>query len=386
MRQYGVDAADCANPQCPFWRAQQLCGNARGTASHFQTIMEGTDMKRAKMIAFSGTLFGSIALSPPVLADTTKAVSISVMTYNVNGLPWPLASGRTAAFGQIENRLRSMRASGTQPHVIVLQEAFTASAKQIAANSGYRFIVDGPTRDMRSVVRPTSGDRAFAQNASLSKGEKSGKYLDSGLQIASDYPIVSVKRSAFPAFACAGYDCLANKGVMLVTIKMPGNAQPITIATTHMNSKRASGVSQARSLYAYQRQVDFINGFIANHRNPRVPIIFAGDFNASNVQRRRYLFERGTASWAIQAANPVESALDRCLQATPPCTVKIPPIANFVRQRARDWQFYIPGMTGSIAAIGVTVPFGLERTGNMLSDHVGYGITYQFSMNRSPSH
>ncbi len=343
-------------------------------------------MTCAKVIAFSGTLFGTIASSPPVLADTTNAVSISVMTYNVNGLPWPLASGRTAAFGQIENRLRSMRASGTQPHVIVLQEAFTAPAKQIAANSGYRFIANGPTTHMSSSIRPTAGDRAFAQNASVSKGESSGKYLDSGLQIASDYPIIAVRRAAFPPFACAGYDCLANKGVMLVTIKVPGNAQPITIATTHMNSKRASGVSQTRSLYAYQRQVDFINGFIAKHRNPRLPIIFAGDFNASSVQRRRHLFERGTASWAMQAANPVQSALDRCLQATPPCTGKIPPIASLIRERARDWQFYIPGMTGSIAAVGVTVPFGLERTGNMLSDHVGYGITYQFSMNRSPSH
>lgn len=342
-------------------------------------------MNCIRLVALSVAMYATVASSPPAFAETKKAVSISVMTYNVNGLPWPLASRRTGAFGQIESRLRRMRASGRQPHVVVLQEAFTAPAKQIAANSGYRFIASGPTRDMRSIVRPISSDHAFVQKASLSKGEMSGKYLDSGLQIASDYPIVSVTRAAFPAYACAGYDCLANKGVMLVTIKVPGNVQPITIATTHMNSKRASGVSQTRSLYAYQRQVDFINGFIAKHRDPRLTIIFAGDFNASNVQRRNYLFGRGTASWAIQAANPVQSALDRCLQSTPPCTGKIPPIASFIRERARDWQFYIPGVTGSIAAVGVTVPFGLERTGKMMSDHVGYGITYQLGVNRFAS-
>jgi endonuclease/exonuclease/phosphatase family metal-dependent hydrolase len=334
-------------------------------------------MKRVDWAIVSGAMLA--LLSPPSAkaAKPGSTASVSVMTYNVNGLPWPLARGREAAFRGIESRLRKMRTTGTQPHIIVLQEAFTTPAKNIATNSGYRFIANGPSAALGSAIRPTAADRAFSEGASSFKGEKSGKYLDSGLQIASDYPIISIRRAAFPSFACAGYDCLANKGVLLVTVKLPDNPVPVTIATTHLNSKRSSGVSQLRSLYAYRRQIDVINGFLAAHRDPRQPIIFAGDFNATNVQRRTYLFGRGTASWSADARLSVESALDRCLNATPPCLGRAPPIATYIRARARDWQFYIPGLRGSIAAVGLAVPFGRERSGEMLSDHVGYGITYR---------
>lgn len=315
--------------------------------------------------------------SAPGVTLAKETASVSVMTYNVNGLPWPFASGRAQAFAQIETRLRSMRAVGFQPQVIVLQEAFTARAKQIGRNAGYRFIANGPSSTLGSPIRPTAADRAFAAGASTFKGETARKLLDSGLQIASDFPILSVKRAAFPDFACAGYDCLANKGVLLVTIRVPGNAIPITIATTHLNSKRSSGVSLSRSLYAYQRQVDAINVFLKAHHDARLPIIFAGDFNASNDERRAYLLGRGIPSWAALAARPVLNALDRCLHAIPPCIGDVPPIAHHVRQRSRDWQFYRPGVQGSIEAIRLDVPFGRERGGGMLSDHVGYGITYR---------
>jgi endonuclease/exonuclease/phosphatase family metal-dependent hydrolase len=342
-------------------------------------------MKRIRWAVLSGAISALLIPGQASAARSGRMATISVMTYNVNGLPWPLALGRETAFAAIEGRLRTMRTAGRQPHVIVLQEAFTARAKRIATNSGYRFVANGPSSALSSAIRPTTADRGFAERASTLKGEKFEKFLDSGLQIASDYPIISIRRAAFPVFACAGYDCLANKGILLVKVKLPDRSMPITIATTHMNSKRSSGVSQARSLYAFQRQVDVINGFLAAHRDPRLPIIFAGDFNASSVQRRSYLFGRGIASWSADAGRSVESALDRCLQATPPCWGKPPPIARYIRARACDWQFYIPGLRGSIAAISVAVPFGRERSGEMLSDHVGYGITYRLGQSESAS-
>ena len=51
--------------------------------------------------------------------------TLSVLTYNVKGLPWPLASGRPEAFSAMADRLRDMRAEGRNPHIVVLQEAFT---------------------------------------------------------------------------------------------------------------------------------------------------------------------------------------------------------------------------------------------------------------------
>lgn len=310
-------------------------------------------------------------------AAVPEATFVSVMTYNVHGLPWPLASGRDAAFERIEGRLRALRLHNTQPHVVVLQEAFTQGAKAIGTKSGYRYIVNGPSRDSIGNQQAKATDLTFNNAASFFKGETSGKWLDSGLQIMSDYPILSVKRQAFPAFACAGFDCLANKGILLVTIAVPGSATPILIATTHMNSKRASGVSMERSYYAYQRQADIINHFLAANRDPNTPVVFAGDFNASSDQRKSYLLASGASSLSAANRVKIQSALQSCLSASHPCGFAVPQIANFIQNRSRDWQFYANGFHTSIQAVKMQVPFGHERSGRMLSDHIGYGIIYR---------
>jgi endonuclease/exonuclease/phosphatase family metal-dependent hydrolase len=306
-------------------------------------------------------------------AAVPEAAFVSVMTYNVHGLPWPFASGRDAAFERIEGRLRALRHHNAQPHVVVLQEAFTQGAKAIGTKSGYRYIVNGPSRDSIGNQQAEATDLTFNNAASFFKGETSGKWLDSGLQILSDYPIVSVKRQAFPAFACAGFDCLANKGILLVTIAVPGSATPVLVATTHMNSKRASGVSLERSYYAYQRQADTINHFLAANRNPNAPMVFAGDFNASSDQRKSYLLA------SAASAAKVQSALQSCLSVSHPCGLSVPQIASFIQKRSRDWQFYANGFHTSIQAVKMQVPFGHERSGEMLSDHIGYGIVYRLS-------
>lgn len=305
-------------------------------------------------------------------------VSVSVMTYNVHGLPWPLARGRDEAFERIEQRLTGLREKGSQPHIVVLQEAFTDAAKAIGSRSGYRYVVNGPSRDLAGPRIATDRDRQFHDAGSFLHGETQGKLLDSGLQILSDYPILSVRRIAFPAFACAGFDCLANKGVMLVTIAVPGSPLPIQVATTHMNSKRASGVSTTRSYYAYKRQADAIVKFLSIYRNPHLPIIFAGDFNASSDQRKAYLTAFGTSSLSAGGGR-VSSALHNCLRATQPCGTNVPSIAQYIQRRSRDWQFYAAGLHGAIEAVKVEVPFGREKSGSMLSDHAGYDIVYRLT-------
>ena len=329
------------------------------------------------------SLASAIALALSNQAPAHAApVSVSVMTYNVHGLPWPIATGREAAFAQIENRLLGLRKSGHQPHVVVLQEAFTDAAKAIGAKSGYRYIVNGPSRELAGASIATERDKLFAAAGSFLHGETQGKWLDSGLQILSDYPILSVRRMAFPTFACAGFDCLANKGAMLVTIAVPGSRVPIQIATTHMNSKRASGVDTDRSYYAYRRQADAIIGFLSVNRNPRAPIVFAGDFNASSERRRAYLTAYGTSALPT-AGGLVSSALHECLLTTRPCGASVPSIANYIQHRSRDWQFYADGLRGQIDAVGIAVPFGQEKQGGMLSDHAGYEIVYRLKQTRA---
>src|SRR3546814_7693620 len=109
-----------------------------------------------------------------------------------------------------------------------------------------------------------------------------------------------VHREAFPGCACAGEDCLAKKGMLMVTIKVPGSATPVTVVTTHMNSKKSSGVAQTRSLYAYRRQVEAIDAFLARYRNPDQPVILAGDFNASSAERRSFLTAHSAANWTTE--------------------------------------------------------------------------------------
>ena len=324
--------------------------------------------KLALATACTATISGAAIASP------TKNVSLSVMTYNVKGLPWPIARNRDAAFEKIETRLLTLRKANIQPHIILLQEAFTERAKQIASRSGYRYLANGPSKNMINTKRPGKEDLRFVETASFFKGEASGKSLDSGLQIASDYPILSIKRAAFPAFACAGYDCLANKGILLVTVAVPGSNTPVTIATTHMNSKRGSRVSHSRSLYAYRLQVTAIDAFLSANRDPKLPIIFAGDFNASSPARRSYLLDQGITKWS---AFPVRSALQICMAAAVLQGKKMNFVANYVVARGRDWQFYASGTRGHLTATKFEIPFGRERNGTMLSDHVGYGIVYR---------
>ena len=47
--------------------------------------------------------------------------------------------------------------------------------------------------------------------------------------------------------ACAGFDCLANKGVLLARIAVPGMAQPLTVANAHLNARKAAGVSVVKN-------------------------------------------------------------------------------------------------------------------------------------------
>ncbi|CAN5208143.1 hypothetical protein BH09PSE3_BH09PSE3_02410 [soil metagenome] len=315
---------------------------------------------------------------PAVRHYSPAPASLTVLSYNVHGLPWPLTSGRPAAFAQIAGRLSEMRRTGTQPAVVALQEAFTDSAKQIGRAAGYRYIVNGPSAEDRNTLPMTPVDRKFASGASWFNGETLGPVEDSGLQILSDYPILSVRRAVFPRFACAGYDCLANKGVLLVTIRVPGQALPVEIATAHMNSRGASGVGDDRTAYAYQRQVDALGTFFRANSNPALPMIFAGDFNIGKALSRQVAMRSRAGNWW---GNPetrlAPGSLRVCMNGTVPKVSDLIDAQTALR-RAKDWQFPVSVPRLALIPAHVFVPFGTEADGSMLSDHVGYSVRYNF--------
>lgn len=293
--------------------------------------------------------------------------SLSVLTYNIKGVPWPVAFGRRAALEAIGKRLQDMRLRQQAPQIVVLQEAFTPEAQNIGAAAGYRYIVNGPLADTAGPAGMTDRDRGFAAAARWWKGETAGKLVGSGLQILSDYPVVSVRRMAFPAFACAGYDCLANKGALLVSIAIPGVSTPVDILTTHLNSRRASRVKDERSIYAYRRQVNFLTEFVRSAHDLGHPLIAAGDFNVGSVpMRRRALLSDVHSRWTAHSS--IRDALGQFRREGRVLT----PDAAYALKRARDWQFYASGVNQRIDLTTIEVPFGRGPNSGGLSDHVGY--------------
>ena len=258
----------------------------------------------------------------PALPATTRGVTI--MAYNIEGLPWPFAHERSAAFAAIEHRLQDLRRVGEQPHVLVLEEAFTPEARSIGRNSGYRSIAVGG----------------------------SGTPFGSGLEVATDLPILDVKR--FTYRRCAGFDCFASKGVLLTTVALPKGVR-IQIAATHLNSHNASGADDSEANRAYFSQVDELSRFVRAKRDPKLPLLVVGDFNTYPAVRADFLMRESRGWQAGDALNVLGVGIGK----------------------GKDRQFFSPGAYSEVKPVGLSVPFGKDPDGTMLSNHIGYVVQYR---------
>lgn len=326
-------------------------------------------------VAFTTLVLSQLASAAPPSRSTIETVrsvptdQLSVMTYNVAGLPFPVALDRTGPLQEIGSRLAGLRQQGLQPHVVLLQEAFTPEAKSIAALSGYRFVAQGP--DAVDLVSQSASamPAAFRAARSWRKGETEGKWVDSGLMVMSDYPIIRVAKMAFQPDACAGFDCLAAKGVLVTWIKVPGQAEPLAIADTHMNSRHATGVSDARADAAFAEQLREARRFVADQVPKTTSVVFGGDFNIGHAPERLAQIgaaaplagANGEAIARVDTLDPGNLA-DRNLQA--------------VVTRGKDKEFFRAGSGKRLRLAAVEVPFGISRGGYDLSDHLGYIASY----------
>lgn len=321
------------------------------------------------LIAFSEIGHASSARKHPISRDGRP--TLSVMSYNVKGLPWPIASGRSEALVKITARLAEMRDEGRQPQIVLLQEAFTPEAKAIADGGGYRFVAQGPTATETFTPTQTASQQLFDARASWIKGETEGKWEDSGLLILSDYPIIATRRLAFPSFACAGFDCLANKGIVLAWIKVPQGAEPIAIVDTHLNSRNASGVPDDRSRQAFAWQVAQAKAFVNRYVPSSAPAIFSGDFNIG-ADPARQSAAKANGSLLSGGRDALRQALFTHSILDPNAIAD----ASLIVRRSKDWQFFRSGSNSSLSLEQLSVPFGREIKGKPLSDHFGYVATY----------
>ncbi len=214
-----------------------------------------------------------------------EQTGLSVQAYNIWDLFCPISCGRSKVAVDIGYKLGEMRNRGIQPNVVLLQEAFRKGAENINREAKYPYIVYGPDTAPKTDSYPIS--EKFHRERSWKKGEKAGKnLLNSGLAILSDYPIISVKRIAFPRGMCAGYDCLASKGILIAWIQVPEIDDPIAFVVIHLNSRKPSGVSGDRADEAHYHQVKMLQREIQKEIDPSTTVIIGGDFSVGHAPKR----------------------------------------------------------------------------------------------------
>lgn len=338
---------------------------------------------RTLILAAVAALLASCGTSPPVRmlacsaaqpanivqsADgKTKSTTLRVLTYNIEGLGFPARKGRETELRQIGEHLSAMLEAGTGPDIVLFQEMFSGAAKNAVAASGYPAIASGPRRTTRAGEQPAE---RLPGKAKVKRGEVGIHFAGSGLAIASRFPIISTEMRAYGARSCAGFDCLANKGIMMARIAVPGLPTPIDVYNTHMNSRGASKAPAERNLEAHNRQALEASYFIDSTHDDNFPVIFGGDFNMRHSEPRWENFTR------YQSLNLVHRV---CADQSSGCEVLMSWDGDAPWMDTQDLQFFWEGNPATIRPVRVEALFDGRPESPTLSDHDGFMVTYKLT-------
>lgn len=334
------------------------------------------------LASVSGSSSPTFSTIPSVRAHQSDEVML--LTYNVQDLPWPMAGDRSDDLDAMGQRLKQLRKVSAAPQIIVLQEAFGPASLEMLKAAGYEHIAQGPATTAARPKPARPMDQSFMEARSFLVGENQNPALSSGLMIASDYPILSVAMTPFPEDACAGYDCLANKGVILVRLHVPGLAEPLEVTTTHLNAGKKSGAAPARHLYAHGRQVNALTSFVLANRATSSPMLIAGDFNVSHSDARLANLQSSFKSLGAIAATAMgkHKYQGGCSASVQSCGTGLAIKSNVPPIHTLDWHLAIPTPKTSLTPVERVILFGRERDGGMLSDHIGYAVRYRIQQRR----
>jgi endonuclease/exonuclease/phosphatase family metal-dependent hydrolase len=165
-------------------------------------------------------------------------LTLKLVTYNIWGLPSWLTGSSPARYSQIAHELERL-----DPDIILLQEAWTAKARQAAPRGG------------RSVARGAGQHLFFQQN---------------GLLTLSRFPIIG---GAFYPFSHAAFlDRLVRKGALKVTLRLPGG-QILNVWNVHFQDRGPFKVRQSQIEELIARVNEAHDGQIAD--------LVGGDFNCT---------------------------------------------------------------------------------------------------------
>lgn len=310
--------------------------------------------------------------TPPARADAPKPVAVkpvtlSVMTYNVEGLPSLVRKGRGAALKRIGYELAAMRAKGKEPDVVLIQEGFRDEIWDLIDESGYPYVARGPRKGQRDENYLKSEKPDFRRVKYRRQGEGWGKWGSSGLWVLSNHPIDWVKSHAYRY--CAGLDCLANKGVMLVSIQVAGLPTSVEIADTHLNSHGASKVPRKRYNQAHFLQTQELGRFLQASRTPGAPLIVGGDFN---VRRSPDRFDKMMSDY------PFVVVSRWCHERAGACDTQISYTGEAPWLNTQDLIGFLNGEAVEVTPKAVEATFdGADEP--VLSDHNGYKVTFSLT-------
>jgi endonuclease/exonuclease/phosphatase family metal-dependent hydrolase len=297
----------------------------------------------------------------------TASTTLSVMTYNIEGLSWPARSGRATQLRRIGAILNRLQAEGRGPDVVLFQEMFSRSAVSVIAATDYPALVGGPPRTQRSNFR---SDIQLPGKANPRRGEMGFRLLTGGLAIASRYPITASLSEAYARASCAGFDCLSNKGILLAHVALPGVPAPVELFNTHMNSQAASRVAPERHLAAHNAQTGELVRFVHAWWDRRDPVILGGDFNMRGAPRRFAPFG---------ALQPLELVHRYCYGGQNGCAVEMSWDGDAPWLDTQDLQLFAAGTSVDIRPIRARAMFDGSADSPHLSDHDAFAVTYRLS-------
>ncbi len=328
--------------------------------------------RRPIVVLIGALLFSGItglAIQKAQAAETASN-KFSILTYNINALPSPVKWHKTSRLNRIAEILKERRAKGTQPDVVVLQEAFGERCDVIIEQSGYKYVVRGPGRKSGKKRRGTSW--SVESNNSYSQSTKPQKFMGSGLIILSDFEIKNPVFTTFDGQACAGLDCLANKAIVMTEVSVPGIDTPIHLVTSHFNSNRSAKAPGAIRMRAHQKQTDILAKFLARTASTKAPLILAGDFNTKLTPRYQYFREE------INALDAAEV----CLQSGQSCVLDARTEQAEILYMTDDKQFYRSGSATLLTPVYIERNFRESLQGRPLSDHTGYEVHYAYNVQK----
>ncbi len=112
------------------------------------------------------------------------------------------------------------------------------------------------------------------------KGTKFNQFQDSGLFIASKYPMVVLDQVIYED--CAKSDCMASKSAILVEITLP-NDKKIQMVDTHLQAW-----NEPKTIAVRKKQLMQIKEMLAAYVKPGIPQVLVGDLNIDGKVEPEY--------------------------------------------------------------------------------------------------